>query len=98
MGRAFQAVFVIKNPPANTGDVKDAGFILGSGRSPGGGHGNPLPSSCLENSMDLSWTEEPGEPQSLRLQSRTQLKGLSTNTHKEWGRKQRGLYFHHELT
>ena len=40
---------MVKNPPANAGDVRDAGSIPGSGRSPGGGHGNPLQHSCLEN-------------------------------------------------
>ena len=40
---------VVKNPPANAGDSGDAGSIPGSGRSPGGGHGNPLQYSCLEN-------------------------------------------------
>ena len=91
-------VFMIKNVPANIGNIKDADFILGTERSPGRGHGNPLLSSCLDNSMDISCTEEPGELQSMKLQSRTQLKGLSTNTRKEWGRKQQDLYFHHELT
>ena len=43
---------VVKNPPANTGDGRDAGSIPGSGRSPGVGNGNPLQYSCLENSMD----------------------------------------------
>ena len=43
---------VVKNPPANAGDTRDAGSISGLGRSPGGGHGNPLQYSCLENSMD----------------------------------------------
>ena len=43
---------VVKNLPANTGDVRDAGSIPGSGRSPGEGHGNPLQYSCLENSSD----------------------------------------------
>ena len=43
---------MVKNPPADTGDVRDAGLIPGSGRSPGGGHGNPLQYSCLENPMD----------------------------------------------
>ena len=33
---------VLENLPANAGDVRDAGLIPGSGRSPGGGHGNPL--------------------------------------------------------
>ena len=45
-------VLVVKNPPANTGDPRDAGSILGSGRSPGVGNGNPLQYSCLENYMD----------------------------------------------
>ena len=43
---------VVKNLPANAGDIRDLGSIPGSGRSPGGGHGNPLQYSCLENSMD----------------------------------------------
>ena len=43
---------MVKNPPANAGDVRDVGSIPGSGRSPGGGHGNPLQYSCLENPMD----------------------------------------------
>ena len=47
-----QVVLVVKNPPANAGDIRDAGLIPGSGRSPGGGDGNTLQSSCLENSMD----------------------------------------------
>ena len=43
---------VVKNPPANTGDVRDTGSIPGWGRSPGGGQGNPLQYSCLEKPMD----------------------------------------------
>ena len=42
---------VVKNPPANAGDTRDTGLILG-GRSPGVGNGNPLQYSCLENPMD----------------------------------------------
>ena len=45
-------VLVVKNLPANAGDVRDTGLIPESGRSPGGGHGNPLQYSCLENPMD----------------------------------------------
>ena len=45
-------VVVVKNLPANAGDVKDTGSNHGSGRSPGGGHGNPLLYSYLENPMD----------------------------------------------
>ena len=43
---------MVKNPPANAGDMRDAGSVPGWGRSPGGGDGNPLQYSCLENSMD----------------------------------------------
>ena len=43
---------MVKNPPAGTGDVRDGGSIPGSGRSPGGGHGNPQQCSCLKNPMD----------------------------------------------
>ena len=39
-------------PACNAGDVGDGGLIPGSGRSPGGGHGKPLPYSCLENPMN----------------------------------------------
>ena len=43
---------VVKNLPANSGDVEDVGLIPGLGRSPGGGNGNPLQYFCLENPMD----------------------------------------------
>ena len=43
---------MVKNPPANAGDVTEAGSIPGLGRFPGGRHGNPLQYSCLENPMD----------------------------------------------
>ena len=43
---------MVKNPPADAGNAGDAGLIPGSGRSPGGGHGNPFQYSCLENPMD----------------------------------------------
>ena len=47
-----QVVLKVKNLPANAGDVRDVGLIPESGRSPGGGHGNPLQYSCLGNPMD----------------------------------------------
>ena len=47
--RSSQVVPVVKNPPANTGDVRDTSSIPGSGRSPGRGNGNPVQYSCLEN-------------------------------------------------
>ena len=46
---AFQGALVVKKSPANTGDIRDVGSVPGWGRSPGGGHGNPLQYSCLEN-------------------------------------------------
>ena len=66
---------VIKNPPANAGDIGDTGSILGSGRSLGGGHDNPLQYSCLGNPMDRgAWratvhgvTEESDAAECLRI-------------------------------
>ena len=49
MRRASQVALVVKNPSANAGDLRDAGSIPGLGRSSGGGDGNPLQHSCLEN-------------------------------------------------
>ena len=46
---ASQVVLVVKNPSANVGDIGDVGLIAGWGISPGGGHGNLLQYSCLEN-------------------------------------------------
>ena len=43
---------MVKNPPANAGDTEDVCSVPGSGRSPGGGNGNPLQYSCLGNPMD----------------------------------------------
>ena len=69
-----QVALVVKNLPANEGHIRDTGSIPGLGRSPGGGHGNPLQYSCLENPMDR------GKLQSIESQSRTRLKQLSTHT------------------
>ena len=49
---AHWLTLVVKNLPANAGDTKDMGSIPGSGGSPGGGNGNPLPHSCLDSSID----------------------------------------------
>ena len=49
---ASHVALVVKNLPANAGDTGDPESIPGSGRSPGGGHSNPLQYSCLENPMD----------------------------------------------
>ena len=55
---------MVKNPPVYAGDIRDEGLIPGSGRSPGGGHGNF--SSIL--AWKISWTEEPGGLQSMESQ------------------------------
>ena len=71
---------VVKNLPANKGDVRDMGSIPGSGRSPGGGHGNPLQYSCLENPMDReAWQDTPHGV----AQSWTRLNRLGTQTPKK---------------
>ena len=67
----FPVALVIKNLPANAGDVRDVGSIPGLGRSPAGGHGNPLQYSCLKNPMDRRawWAAVHGV-----IKSQTQLK------------------------
>ena len=49
---------MVKNVPANAGDIRDLGSIPGSGRSPGGGHSDPLYYSCLENPMDKGASQD----------------------------------------
>ena len=68
---------VVKNSPVNRGDIRDVGSIPGSGRSPGGGHGNPLQCSCLENPMERGawWVTVHGVAKGW-----TWLKWLSTHT------------------
>ena len=68
MRGASQVVLVLKNPPANAGDIRDAGLIPGLRRSLGGGHGNPLQYSCLENPMDRGawWATVHGVAKSWR--------------------------------
>ena len=45
-------VLVVKNPPVSVADIRDMGFDSRLGKSPGGGHSNPLQYPCLENPMD----------------------------------------------
>ena len=68
--RASHVAVVVKNPPPSAGGVRDSGLISMSGRLPGGGHGNPLQYSCLENPMDRgAW----------KAKSSTWLKRFSTH-------------------
>ena len=71
-------VLVVKNLPLNARNVRDEGSIPGSGRSPEGGHGNPLQYFCLKNPMNREtwWATIHGVGK-----SQTQLKLLSTNAH-----------------
>ena len=68
---------VVKNPPANAGDIRDMGSVPGSERSPGEGKGNPLQYSCLQNPMDRGawWATVHG---TTKIQK--ELKQLSTHT------------------
>ena len=72
---ASQGALVLRNPPANAGDIRDVGSIPGWGRFPGEGHGNPLQYPCMENPRDrgawwltVHWV----------AQNRTGLKRLTT--------------------
>ena len=72
---ASQVALVVKNPSANAGDLRDAGSYPGLGRSPGGGHGNPLQYSCLEKPMGRgAWWATIHRV----TKSQTRLKQLST--------------------
>ena len=76
MRGAPQVLLAVKNLPANAGDIRGADSVPGPGGSPGGGHGNPLQYSCLENSLDREawWAAVQG----VTL-SQMQLKRLSTH-------------------
>ena len=96
---ASEVVLVVKNPPANAEDIGDAGLILGSGQSPGEGHGNPLQYSCLENPMDRGFLQATVH---RVAKNQTQLVWLSMHARPfiiliiipllQWGSKCRGSY------
>ena len=75
---ASQVVLVVKNPPANEGDIRHLGLFPRSGKSPGGGHGNPLQYPCLEKPMDRGdwWAAVDGVAKSWAW-----LKQLSRHAH-----------------
>ena len=75
---ASQAAIAVKNPPAGARDGRDMGSTPGWGRSPGGGHDNPLQYSCLENSMDRrAWQATVHSV----AKSQTRMKQIRTHTH-----------------
>ena len=73
-----RVVLVVENPPADGREVKDSGSVPGSGKCPGGEHGNPLQYSCLENPVDRGawWLMVHRVTKSW-----TQLKRISTHTY-----------------
>ena len=90
---------MVKNPPANGGDLRDVGSVPGWGRFPGGGHGNSLQYSCLENPMDnrslagySPWNcKEPDMTESiedacrlLRTSRNESIFDISFNSHRHW--------------
>ena len=87
---ASQMVVVVKNPPANAGVTRDMNLIPGLGRSPAGGHSNPLQYSCLNNPFDRGvWRATVHGV----AKNQTGLKQLSTHTHMERLQKLLGFYF-----
>ena len=74
----LKVALVIKNPTTNAEDIRNTGLIPGSGKAPGGGHGNPLQYSCLENPMDREawWATV-----QMITKNWTQLKWWHAHTH-----------------
>ena len=75
---ASQVVLVVNDPPANARDIRGVGSIPGSGRSPGGGLGNPL--HCIF-AWRIPWTEDPGGLQSQRVRHNLSNTHIHTHTH-----------------
>ena len=91
-------VLVVKDPPANAGDIRDASSFPGSGRSPGGGRDNLLQYSCLENPMDrrawwaiVHWVAK-NQTRVKRLSTRPQL------CNRFWFHKEHSFYFLHLMS
>ena len=78
---ASQVALVVKNLPANAGDVRNVALILGLGRSPGGGYGSPPQYSCLKNPMDRGARQAAVHRFHRVTKSHTRLKRLSRHIH-----------------
>ena len=91
---ASQVAQVLKNLPVNAGDVREAGLIPWSRRSPGGGYGNPLQCSCQENPMDRgAWRATVHRI----TESRTHPKRLSNKRYLYIGLAKKFGFFHNIL-
>ena len=76
LGLGAQVALVVKNPSTSAGNVRDAGLIPGSERTPGGGHGNPLQYSYLENPMERrAWRASPESCKELDMTKGTEHTG-----------------------
>ena len=80
-GRGFPSGSVVKNPPANVGDIGDAGSIPGSGRSPRGGHGNPPTLVFLPEEFHGQRSLAGYSPWSCKESDKTQQLNNSTDAH-----------------
>ena len=78
---SFPEGVVVKNPPANAGDPRDAGSIPGSGRSSGGGNGNSLQYSCLGNSLNRGALR--ATVHKVTESNTTEYTSMQIETHKE---------------
>ena len=77
---------MVKNPPASAGDIRDAGSIPESGRSPGGGFGNPFQYSCLENPMVRgTWQATVHGVVKSQTQLKTHVCGFFVPSLHQWG-------------
>ena len=79
---------MVKNPPTNAGDIRDVGLITGLERCPGGGHGNPLQYSYLENPMDReAWQVTIHRVAKSRTRLKLYLVSMrkSPNINRKWG-------------
>ena len=85
---------MVKNPTCNAGATADLDSIPGSLRSPGGGHGNPLQYSCLENPMDREawWATVHGV-----AKSRTRLELLSMHTYMYLSTYKNNIFILHQF-
>ena len=89
--QGFPGGSVVKNPPANAEEAGDADSIPGLGRSPGGGHSNPLGCSCLENPMDRGdWWATVHRVSKNQIQLVTEHTHTHAHTHtRTWGHTHR---------
>ena len=101
---ASQVALVVKNSPASAGDLRNSGSIPRSGRSPGGGHGNPLFYSCLENphgQRSLAGYNPWGRTESDMTEATQQTSlysGIKMQPPVRWAEKKKHVFMHRNET